>query len=706
MYLPLPGSGWFYSLRNRILFVFLLIALGVSSVGAGYVYRLKASAIRSGIDERLRSAAIAAERLLPASLAPRNILFGDDEAQDPARLQAAMERYCRLTGVDALGFYAIAGKVPRLVAGASVNALANSRIPVEMFDVGAAVDTTQVAQTRIQEQVARVLFFPGSSGNGTPRYGIAVMSADDGFERALQAAGMQAAVGGGLAFLLGGLVSWLLAGWLAAPITALLAAVRRMRGGDYSARLRFKGKGELIELADNFNAMNEAVAERERLILRQAFEDGLTGLPNRGRMLELMQAHIVSDGSPFVVLLIDINQFKYVNDYLGYQTGDAMLVALARRLSGLMHQRGELCARLPGDEFALLFPDTLIGALPRLMTRLEAALVDPVIVSGQRLDLSVGIGVAAYPEHGDTAELLLRHAEVAMYLAKRDHAAYAIYCTETETHRRNRTALLADLREAIDGGQFRVHYQPKALLRDGSVNKAEALVRWTHPERGWITPDEFIPFAEQTGRLKSITHWVLNEVVGQLARWHDSGLTLCVSVNVGMSDVEDDAFVAFVDRVLRQHHVEPAQLCLEITETGMMHRPQQLLVNLDRLRQLGVSLSIDDFGNGYSSFGYLAQMPVHELKIDRTFIERLEHNFENISIVRSIIELGHILGLDVVAEGVETQAIWQALAVMGCDEAQGYLIARPMPADELAHWLEKGFDMPPAVPNMATVLST
>ncbi|MBM3115401.1 putative bifunctional diguanylate cyclase/phosphodiesterase [Jeongeupia naejangsanensis] len=704
MYLPLPGSGWLFSLRNRMLLVLLLISLVISGAGATYVYQLKATAVRAGIDGRMQAAAAAAERLLPASLISHDALFVDDAPRDPAQARLAMARYCRLAGIDGLGFYAFEGDAPRWIAGATVNALAQGRIPVELYAPVQAGDTSQAVETRFQGRSARVLFVPGPP-NSANRYLIAVMTAGEGLDRDLQQARIESAGVGVLMVLTGLLLSWLLAYWLAAPVTQLLAAVRRMRGGDYSTRLRLKGRGELQELASNFNAMSEAVAERQRLILRQAFEDGLTGLPNRSHMLELMQAHIVTDGTPFVVLLIDINQFKYVNDYLGYQTGDAMLVALAKRLASLMHLHGELCARLPGDEFALLFPNARIDGLPRLLARLESALVDPVIVSGQRLDLSVGIGVAAYPEHGESAELLLRHAEVAMYLAKRDHAAYAVYCTETEAHRRNRTALLADLREAIEGGQLRVHYQPKALLRDGSVTKAEALVRWAHPERGWIGPDEFIPFAEQTGRLRAITHWVVDTVTCQLAYWREEGLTLCVSVNVGMSDVEDDTFVAFVDRALRRHGINPSQLCLEITETGMMHRPKQLLVNLDRLRQLGVQLSIDDFGNGYSSFGYLAQMPVHELKIDRTFIERLEHNFENVSIVRSIIELGHILGLDVVAEGVETPAIWQALVVMGCDEAQGYLIARPMPADELTRWLEKGFDVPPPVTNMAPVLS-
>ncbi|AOY02101.1 hypothetical protein BJP62_17625 [Jeongeupia sp. USM3] len=684
-----------------MLLVFLLLTLLVAVAGGAYAYALKAAAARAETDGRLRAAVAAAEQLLPAGPMLRDALTGADIVSDPQQWQSAFSRYCRLLGLGSISVYLFEGDAPKLAAGAVIDGQSHDpgRDTLRQALTAARTIEREVAGERV-----RTLLQPGPAAGS--RYVIAATEDAAAFDAALVRALWQAIWVGMTVFMVGMLISSLLAWRIARPISATLAAVRRMREGDYGVRLGQEGGGELGELARNFNAMSEAVAERERLMLRQAFEDRLTGLPNRTRLLELMQSGMASDDAPFVLLLLDINQFRYVNDYLGYPAGDAMLVALARRLSGLMQQQGELCARLPGDEFALLFPRTRIDALPSLLARLDAALLDPVMVGGQRLDLGVGIGVAVYPEHGETAELLLRHAEMAMYLAKRDHTAYAIYCPETQVQRRNRTVLLADLREAIEDGQFRVHYQPKARLGDGSVDKAEALIRWAHPERGWIAPDEFIPFAEQTGRLHAITHWVVNEVVGQLARWREGGLMLCVSVNVSTGDVEDDTFVTFIDNTLQRHDVPPSQLCLEITETGMMHRPQQLLRNLDRLRQLGVLLSIDDFGNGYSSFGYLAQMPVHELKIDRTFIERLGHNFENVSIVRSIIELGHILGLEVVAEGVETAAIWQALAVMGCDAAQGYLIARPMPADELRHWMTLGFELPSTPPNMAPLLAS
>jgi len=249
---------------------------------------------------------------------------------------------------------------------------------------------------------------------------------------------------------------------------------------------------------------------------------------------------------------------------------------------------------------------------------------------------------------------------------------------------------MGDLREALAEGHLRVYYQPKVKMIDGTVCEAEALVRWQHPMRGFVSPAVFIPFAEQIGKLRLITEWVVHDVLLQAAQWSEQGLFLCISVNVGVSDVEDASFVTFLEKELALCQVAPGSLCLEITETGVMRNPCEVLRNLEHLRSMGVKLSIDDFDTGYSSFAYLAKMPVHELKIDQSFVMSMNECFENVSIVRSIIELGHILGLSVIAEGVETQAVWQALAVMGCDEAQGYLIAAPMPAQDFLLWCKSG----------------
>ncbi|MGL4995775.1 MAG: putative bifunctional diguanylate cyclase/phosphodiesterase, partial [Deefgea sp.] len=353
----------------------------------------------------------------------------------------------------------------------------------------------------------------------------------------------------------------------------------------------------------------------------------------------------------------------------------------------------KIVSRISGNSFALL-----LSAENELQTQaqiqsVESVLSASLLLGGQNVNVAIRSGIAIYPLHADNAEGLLRHAEVAMFFAKRDRESSVIYDPTREENRLSQFTLLGDLREALSENHLVVYYQPKITVATGLVGAAEALVRWQHPNRGWISPGLFIPFAEKTGKLRGITEWVLCDVLRQQVEWHKKGVNLLVSVNVGVSDVEDAQFVDFVELQLKKVGVA-ANLCLEITETGVMHKPDAMLQNLARLRRLGVQLSIDDFGTGYSSFAYLAKMPVNELKIDQVFVMSMNSTFESVSIVRSMIEIGHILGLKVVAEGVETIGIWQALAVMGCDEVQGYLIAKPMAAAELFVWLGQGPHQP------------
>ncbi|MBY0446514.1 MAG: GGDEF domain-containing phosphodiesterase, partial [Burkholderiales bacterium] len=322
-----------------------------------------------------------------------------------------------------------------------------------------------------------------------------------------------------------------------------------------------------------------------------------------------------------------------------------------------------------GNTFALLLERVLGDDVLKVLERVDVSMAGPVFIGKERLDISATSGVALFPEHGLSADILLRNAEVAHCDAKLARRSFAFYDPEQEAYSRNQLTLMGDLRTALAEGHLLVYYQPKVKMLDGMVCEAEALVRWQHPERGFIAPSVFIPFAEQTGKLRAITEWVVHDVLIQMAAWIEDGLVLCISVNVGVSDVEDTSFVSFFEKELVLCNVPPQNLCLEITETGVMRNAKELMRNLEYLRAMGVKLSIDGFGTGYSSFAYLAKMPVHELKIDQSFVISMNERFENVSIVRSIIELGHILGLSVIAEGVETEAVWQALAVMGCDEA-------------------------------------
>ncbi|UXY14199.1 EAL domain-containing protein [Chitiniphilus purpureus] len=704
------GWGFANSIRGKILVVFVLISLVATCAYSYYAYTLKSSAIRQEIDQRLHSAAAAAPLMLPRDFLSRARTADDIPPAEYRRWLADFDRYCQAVGLRYLYVFAPVGdKLVYLMDSASPGEVAQGRYGHYFAEYNGPVavlrDILATGQPRFIEYTDqyghfRSLFVPGVTADGRP-YLIGVDVSLDYIAAQLNQALQQSLAIGLATFLIGVMLSLLLTWQLSRPVAALVSGVRRIEAGDYSARVAWRSGDELGQLARSFNTMSGAVAEREREMLRLAFVDPLTGLANRTRLIEAVEAHLAGEPAHFAVVLFDLDQFKYINDYLGYQVGDAAIAALGRRLAAALSGGGEVCARLSGDEYAILFPNTTAALLPERLRRIEALLAQPVVVVGQRLDLGASIGVALYPEHGDSGDLLLRHAEVAMYAAKRLHQNHVVYDPGFEQNRQTQLALLSDLRNAVAENQFVVCYQPKIRMKDGEIDSAEALVRWRHPERGWIPPGDFIPFAEQTGRLRAITQWVIHDVLARSVSWSAQDIRLTVSVNIGMSDAEDTDFVDFIEEALARLGANPDMLCLEITETGVMNRPKELLANLERLRMLGVRLSIDDFGTGYSSFAYLAQMPVHELKIDRSFVNALDHKFENVSIVRSIIELGHILGLQVVAEGVETESVWQALAVMGCDEAQGYLIAKPMQADEFKTWYLSAPMLPYTPPDMS-----
>ncbi|TJZ69045.1 putative bifunctional diguanylate cyclase/phosphodiesterase [Chitiniphilus eburneus] len=689
------GWGFANTIRGKILAVFVLINLVATCAYSFYIYSLKSDTIRQEIDKRLHSATAAAPLMLPRDYFDRAQRPDAVSGDEYRRLMADFDRYCQTVGLRYLYvFMPVGERLVYLMDSATPAEVQRGRYgryftayegPVPTLKDILAEGRPRFVEYRDHYGEFRSLFVPGVTADGRPY----LIGADVGtsyITSQLRDALRQSLFIGFATFGVGLLLSLLLTWQLSRPVEALVSGVRRIEAGDYTARVAWRSRDELGQLATSFNTMSGAVAEREREMLRLAFVDPLTGLANRTRLIEAIESHLSGGPAHFAVVLFDLDQFKYINDYLGYQVGDAAIAALGRRLGGALGGGGEVCARLSGDEYAVLFPETNAAQLPERLARIEAMLAQPVVVAGQRLELGASIGVALYPEHGDSGDLLLRHAEVAMYAAKRLHHGHAVYDPGFEQNRQTQLALLSDLRNAVAENQFVVCYQPKVRMKDGEIDAAEALVRWRHPERGWIPPNDFIPFAEQTGRLRAITQWVIEDVLERAVQWAREGIVLTVSVNVGMSDAEDAAFVDFVEDALIRLQADPARLCLEITETGGMSRQLELMGNLERLRRLGVKLSIDDFGTGYSSFAYLAQMPVHELKIDRSFVQALDFKFENVSIVRSIIELGHILGLQVVAEGVETESAWQALAIMGCDEAQGYLVAKPMPAEDFLRW--------------------
>ena len=417
-----------------------------------------------------------------------------------------------------------------------------------------------------------------------------------------------------------------------------------------------------------------------------ARHDSLTGLANRGHFRSVSEAALTGhEDESFAVLLMDLDRFKDVNDTLGHYAGDLLLQAIAERLRAAVPE-AEIIARLGGDEFALLLPPAAAGDAAEIADRISYRIGRTIEVGEFAVEGEASIGIAVSPENGTDIDTLLRRADVAMYQAKATHSAWSRYDEEHDHHSPAKLALMGDLRSAIDNGEIVVWYQPSLDLRTGHVASVEALVRWEHPRLGMLPPGAFLEMAEHTSLIKPLTRRVLEDTMLQLRRWADEGLDLTASVNVSMRSLLDPEFPAQVRGLLSRTGVSARRLRLEITESTIMADPRVVRSVLDQLGAMGVSLSIDDFGTGYSSLAYLKDLPVDEVKIDRSFVSGMAVGTSDAVIVRSVIDLGHHLGLQVVAEGVEDEHTLNRLRELECDRAQGYWISRPLPAAELGVW--------------------
>jgi len=491
----------------------------------------------------------------------------------------------------------------------------------------------------------------------------------------------------GLALLVAG--SLLIARSITKPVSKLAEAARRVQGGDYKRHVEVDQQDEIGELAVSFNHMLDGIESREREILRLAYEDGLTGLPNRAMFNQQLEQAIRTarrGGTPLSVLLFDMDRFKAINDTLGHPVGDQALREVSTRVRRALRD-SDIVARLGGDEFGVLLATG--GTTPRVVAeKILKGLEDPFVVDGQPMDIAASIGIATFPDHGADGPALLRAADVAMYDAKRSKVGLTTYDPTHDERRQEFLTLLGELRRAVEAGELVLHYQPKLALAEDRITSVEALVRWDHPVRGFVAPVEFIPFAEQTGYISHITRWVLGRAIEQCGQWHRAGLNVRMCVNVSARDLRlEDELVSFTWARLIAAELPPGMLCLEITESGLMDDPKSAQSTLRKLRDLGIETSIDDYGTGYSSLAYIKQLAVNELKIDRGFVSGMEADKRNAAIVRSTIELGHNLGLTVVAEGVETEHELAQLRRFGCDVAQGYHLGRPMSAESLETWL-------------------
>jgi diguanylate cyclase (GGDEF)-like protein/PAS domain S-box-containing protein len=429
--------------------------------------------------------------------------------------------------------------------------------------------------------------------------------------------------------------------------------------------------------------------QAELLLRHHALHDALTGLPNRRLLHERLDELLgsLADGvSPPALIILDLDGFKNVNDALGHQAGDALLQQLAQRMESVVRD-SDTVARLGGDEFAILIhgPTTTSGTATALAQRLLKVVEKPFLLGGSPVSVGASLGIAL-AEHGMDSNTLLRRADIAMYVAKRGNYGFATYSPADEDRSPDRLALARELRDAIEQGQLVLHYQPKLDLRDGSLVGVEALVRWQHPLRGLVPPDEFIGLAERTGLMEPLSRWVIETALRQCRVWLGEGVSCPIAINLSARSLHDPTLPETLTDLLRVYGVAPDLLKVEITESSLMTDPAQAMQVVERLSLAGIQVSIDDFGTGYSSLSRLRRFAVHELKIDRSFVEHVATDQHDLAIVRSIIDLAHGMGLLAVAEGVEDQASWDLLAELGCDEAQGYHMSRPLSAADLAVW--------------------
>jgi diguanylate cyclase (GGDEF)-like protein len=475
------------------------------------------------------------------------------------------------------------------------------------------------------------------------------------------------------------------------PLSGLVRASLRLGRGEYDVPIEHAGSNDEVgELARAFDHMRGNIAQQQQQIRQLAYWDRLTGLPNRAQFRDAVISAIgASDAEhqSLAVVMLDLDRFKHVNDVLGYGSGDRLLQGVAARLQVVV-RGGDIVARLGGDEFALLLAGADAATAQDVAARIAKAFETPLTLDDQTVDLSAGLGIACWPAHGVDADTLLSRAEVAMYAAKRRTAGAQLYEPALDNASGETLSLLSELRQAVDGGQLRLFLQPKVDLASGALCGAEALVRWQHPVRGLVPPMQFIPFAEQTGFIRQLTLWMFHEVARHQAALAAMGVAR-ISINLSTRDLLDVELPEKLDTILALHRASARGLCLEITESAIMDDPERAEATLHRLAERGFKLSIDDFGTGYSSLAYLKRLPVHELKIDKSFVMAMARDASDAKIVRSTIDLAHGLGLTVVAEGVENAGIQAELAALRCDEAQGYHLSRPLAIDAFAAWVSE-----------------
>ncbi|QNI02831.1 EAL domain-containing protein [Halomonas sp. SH5A2] len=469
------------------------------------------------------------------------------------------------------------------------------------------------------------------------------------------------------------------------PLVALADVARRIGQGERVTDVPAESsQSETGLLAGTLRSMQDDIAEREAILRHQSRHDLLTDLPNRISALEDINARI-EDGQPFTLLRLAIKDFRNINDTFGYELGDHVLVTLAHRMKALKSPI-QSAYRLASDEFLLLINQAY--TTPNWRISELASLSTPIDLDNSSIGLSLAAGEVSYPAHGAKAQLLLRRADIALDMARDHPDAHQRYAEGQDERHLRQLTLIHDLRDAVSNNQLWMAYQPKVATRDGEVCQFEALMRWRHPSLGFVPPDEFIGLAERSGNIRKLSQWMLEHITSQLHQWQQQGSRVSVAVNLSASDVTDPQLPGQLAELLERHDLAADQLSLEVTESAVMQDINAAARTLDELSRLGVSIAIDDYGTGYSSLAQIKRLPVNELKIDKSFVLKLDSQEDDLTIVRSTIEMGHSLGLSIVAEGVENAASAALLNDLGCDYLQGYWIAKPMPSDDVIPWLK------------------
>jgi len=448
------------------------------------------------------------------------------------------------------------------------------------------------------------------------------------------------------------------------------------------AEMWLDGKRHYLGFCHDITARKQRDAQLEYM----ASHDHNTGLINRTQLMRQINAAITEQQS-FLLFYLGLDRFQAINEVLGHSTGDQVLAKVGKRLTSLCQQH-DVIAHVGGSVFAMFCPNTegSINAL-NMGRSIHASLEQPLQLEQFAVDAEASIGIVSYPDHGEHAEELLRCAQIAMQAARKRQIMFAIYDDDMEFYQLEHLTLASELRHAIEANELTVHYQPKIDMSGEHIVGVEALVRWQHPEKGLIQPDLFIPMAEETGIIHPFTSWLINDVSRQIRLWQDKGIHLVVAINLAPRNLLEADMPEQLKQAINRWNITPSNFMIEITERGLVAEQQMAMNILDRIHQIGIPISIDDFGTGYSSLAYLKDLPIDELKIDKSFIDSMSDDARSLTIVQTVIQMAHYLGFEVIAEGVETASAWRQLELLQCDRAQGFYMGKPMPADELEQWM-------------------